>query len=49
MTFQEFSKNYLNILMVLLFQHSLLSLSEVILAILILDSNDLEFAIWSDR
>ena len=46
MAFQEFSKNYLSILMVLLFQHFLLSLSEVGL---ILDSNDLEFTIWSDR
>ena len=46
MAFQEFSKNYLSILMVLLIQNSLLSLSEVGL---ILDSNDLEFAIGSDR
>ena len=44
MTFQEFSKNYLNIFMAFIFQHFfVLPLSEVFPVILVLDLNDLLF------
>ena len=42
MAFQYFSKDYLIILILLQFEHFLLSLTGVFPVILILDSNDLE-------
>ena len=46
MAFQEFSRNYLSILMVLVFQYFFrLLLAGVFPVILILDLNDLEFTI----
>ena len=48
MVFEEFFKNYLNFLMVVVFQlFLLLSLLRVFSLILVLDSNDLELIIWS--
>ena len=46
MAFQELFKNYVSIFMALIFQ-LLLPLSAVLPVISILDSNDLEFFIWS--